>query len=160
MARTWEPLPRAEATVATYRQASTPLPPGLIPIRAGAQPARKTLTSQAGQTYSYTAGLVGREYGFGEEPGSGGASLLNRKVYLVGSVNLAVACWSTAVRWRKIGASLRLTRKNDSSENEHVESNSYWTTPRIAISGGRCGQSGHRLSLPCMRCLVLGSIRR
>ena len=56
-------------------------------------PARKTLTVQAGQTYSFTAGLVGREYDFGKEPGSVGASLLNRKVYLVGSVNLAVACW-------------------------------------------------------------------
>jgi hypothetical protein len=30
----------------------------------------------------------------------------------------------TAVRWRKIGTSLRLTRKNVSSENERVERNS------------------------------------
>jgi hypothetical protein len=28
-----------------------------------------------------------------------------------------------AVRWRKIAASLRLTRKNDSSENKQVERN-------------------------------------
>ena len=33
MARTWEALPRAETTVATCRQASTSLPPGLIPIK-------------------------------------------------------------------------------------------------------------------------------
>ena len=37
--------------------------------------------------------LVGRQCGFRKEPGSVGASLLNRKVYLVGAVNLAVACW-------------------------------------------------------------------
>jgi hypothetical protein len=30
----------------------------------------------------------------------------------------------TAVRWRKIGTSLRLTRKNVSNENEHVEHDS------------------------------------
>ena len=36
----------------------------------GAHPARKTLTVKAGQTYSYTAGLVGREYDSGKEPGS------------------------------------------------------------------------------------------
>ena len=35
MGRMWEALPRAETTVATCRQASTRLPPGLIPIRAG-----------------------------------------------------------------------------------------------------------------------------
>ena len=34
MARMWETLPRAETTVAICRQASTSLPPGLIPIPA------------------------------------------------------------------------------------------------------------------------------
>ena|SRR5436190_16607380 len=37
--------------------------------------------------------LDGRQCGFRKEPGSVGASLLNRKVYIVGAVNLAVACW-------------------------------------------------------------------
>ena len=122
--RTWEPLPRAETTMATYRQVSTRLPPGLIPIQAGTRPAQKTLTIQAGQTYSYTASWTGGNVVLVKNQGQVGASLLNRKVYLFGAVNLAVACWVSAVRWRKIGSSLRLTRKNVSSENEHVECNS------------------------------------
>ena len=59
MARMWEALPRAEATVATYRQVSTTLSPGLIPILAVRGRRTKTLTVKAGQTYSYTAGLSG-----------------------------------------------------------------------------------------------------
>ena len=57
--RTWEPLLRAEITMATYRQVSTRLPPGLIPFRPVTRPAQKTLTIQAGQTYSYTASWTG-----------------------------------------------------------------------------------------------------
>ena len=61
MARMWEALPRAEATVAICRQVSTQLSSGVDPNLSG-KPVRrhKTLTVQAGQTYSYTAGWSGR----------------------------------------------------------------------------------------------------
>ena len=63
------------------------------PNPGGAVPAQKTLNVTSWADLFLYRRLVGREYDFGEEPGSVGASLLNRKVYLVGAVNLAVACW-------------------------------------------------------------------
>ena len=59
MARMWEALPRAEATVATCRQASTTIIVRVDPNPGGKRPGQKTLTVQAGQTYSYTAGWSG-----------------------------------------------------------------------------------------------------
>ena len=47
------------------------------PNPGGKRPGHKTLTVQAGQTYSYTAAWSGHEFGFGKEP-------LNAKVYLSG----------------------------------------------------------------------------
>jgi len=59
MARTWGAFLMAKNTTATYRLASTGLTARVDPNRTGARPGRKTLTVQAGQTYSYTAAWSG-----------------------------------------------------------------------------------------------------
>ena len=43
------------------------------PNPGGKRPGQKTVTVQAGHTYSYTAAWSGDEFGFGDEPGSDGA---------------------------------------------------------------------------------------
>ena len=61
MARMWEALPRAEVTVATCRQASTPLPSGLIPTRPVTRPATENPDSTSWADIFLHCRLVGRD---------------------------------------------------------------------------------------------------
>ena len=55
--------------MATYRQVSTALPLESILFRPVLSPRRKTLTIQAGHTYSYTASWSGQNVVFAKNQG-------------------------------------------------------------------------------------------
>ena len=73
--------------------------PALIPIRAESAQDKRPWQYNRADIFLHRR-LVGTAFDFGKESRSVGTTLLNRKVYLVGSVNLAVACWRSPW-WRQ-----------------------------------------------------------